>query len=291
MTEYSIWMLEYAHCPTQPISSIIYTQHNQGERLLTFTYLVLKSRDHTIMVDVGYNYADYGRELADKFEVVDWQPPEKVLAKIGLTPANIDTVLLTHAHFDHMGNLMAFPNAHFYLQKKEINDWIWALSLPNKFSFISAATNPHDVTNAITLGEQGRLTLVDGTVQNVIPGIHLLPVYDSHTFGSQLIVIDNESLNGHKDPWVVAGDNCYAYENLLGVNNSGVYLPVGFGVGNLVNMTMALDQMMELVNGNIDRIIIGHEPKSWDHFPSWKTSDGLYVAELHLAPGECSYRP
>jgi hypothetical protein len=66
---------------------------------------------------------------------------------------------------------------------------------------------------------------------------------------------------------------------------------VGFGVGNLVNMTMSLDKMMELVNGNIERIIIGHEPKSWDHFPSWKTSDGLYVAELRLACGQRSHRP
>ncbi len=291
MAEYSIWMLEYAHCPTQAISSIIYTQHNQGERLLTFTYLVLKSKDHIVMVDVGYDYADYGRELADKFGVVDWQPPEKVLAKIGLKPEDIDTVLLTHAHFDHMGSIMCFPNAHFYLQKKEINDWVWALSLPSKFSFISAATNPQDVTNAISLDAKGRLTLVDGIVENVIPGVSLHPVYDSHTFGSQLIVIDNNVSDEKNDRWVVAGDNCYAYENLLGVNNSGVYLPVGFGVGNLVNMTMALDKMMEMVNGNIDRIIIGHEPKSWEHFPSWKTSDGLYVGELHLASGERSYRP
>ena len=291
MPNYSIWMLEYAHCPTQPISSIIYSQHNQGERLLTFTYLVIKSQDHIAMVDVGYNYADYGQKLADKFGVVDWQPPEKVLAKIGLKPEDIDTIILTHAHFDHMGNVMAFPNAHFYLQKKEINDWVWALSLPNKFSFISAATDPQDVTNAVSLGAKGRLTLVDGTVPNVIPGISLIPAYDSHTFGSQLVLIENDVPDGKKDTWVVAGDTCYAYENLLGVNNDGVYLPVGFGVGSQVNMIMALDKMMELTGGNIERIIIGHEPKSWDHFPSWKTADGLYVGELQLAPGEQSYHP
>lgn len=290
MADYSIWMLEYAHCLTQPVSSIVYSQHNQGIRLLTFTYLVIKSQDHIAMVDVGYDYADGGKAMADKFGVVDWQPPEKVLAKIGLKPEDIDTIVLTHAHFDHMGNLKAFPNAHFFLQKKEITDWVWALSLPNKFSFISAATNPDDITAAVLLGAAGKMTLVDGEKQHVLPGVRLIPMFDSHTFGSQLVVIENQTPDGD-DTWVVAGDNCYAYENLTGVENSGVYLPVGFGVGSITNMTMALDKMMEITKGNIERIIIGHEPKSFETYPSWKTADGLHVAELRLAAGQRSLHP
>ena len=289
MTDYSLWMLEYAHCPTQAVSSIIYSQHNKGERLLTFTYLVMKSDKHIAMVDVGYDYEGTNKEKADRFGVVDWQSPEKILSKIGLAPTDVDTVLLTHAHFDHMGSLNHFPNAQFYLQKKELDDWHRVLKMGKKFSFLSAATDPVDIDIADILVANGRMTLVEDYVENIIPGISMLPIYNSHTFGSQLIIIDNEPKPGVRDRWVVSGDNCYAYENLQGVNKDGVYLPVGFGVGSQENMIVALDKMMELTAGNLERIIIGHEPKTWDHFPSWKTEDGLWVSELHLSPGQRSY--
>jgi N-acyl homoserine lactone hydrolase len=286
MADYSIWMLEYAHCPTQPVSSVLCGQHNRGEMLLTFTYLVLKGEGHVAMVDVGYNYAGPQKARADGFGVTDWQPPDQVLAKIGLRPQEVDTVLLTHAHFDHMGNLQAFPNARFFLQQRELAGWEGALALGPRYGFLTQAVDPSDVALAKDLVQAGRMTLVDGPVQDVLPGIHLRPVYDSHTFGSQLVLIDQPA-----GRWVVAGDNCYAYENLTGLGADGVFVPVGFGVGSQLNMIKALDEMLALAEGKVERVIVGHEAKSWQVFPSWCSADGLYAAEIELAPGEKSRRP
>lgn len=289
MNNYSLWMLEYANCPTQPVSSIVYSKHNEGVQLLTYTYLVMKSEGRIAMVDVGYNYQGTNKEKADRFGLINWQSPKAVLAKIDLAPEDVDTILITHAHFDHMGNLNAFPNAHFYIQKKELDEWHRVFNLEEKFSFLTIATDPSDIAVADELVSNGRMTLIEGYVEDILPGISMLPYYNSHTFGSQMIIINNEPEPGKKDRWVVSGDNCFAYENLLGINNNGVYVPVGFGFGCMENMISALDKMMELTNGNVDRIIIGHEPKTWDHFPSWKTEDGLFVSELNLAPGQKSF--
>jgi hypothetical protein len=55
MSQYSIWVLEYAYVSQCAVSSVIYGAHNQGIRKLPYCYVLIKSNDHIAMVDVGYN--------------------------------------------------------------------------------------------------------------------------------------------------------------------------------------------------------------------------------------------
>jgi N-acyl homoserine lactone hydrolase len=270
LASYSMWLLEYAHIPTQAVSVVLAGQHNKGIRLMPFSYLVLKGEGHVAMIDVGMDPGqdNYARQLVQKDAVEDWQPPENVLTKIGLKPTDVDTVFLTHAHYDHMGNLMAFPNAQFYIQKREYQDWLWALSLPERYKFVLAAINPQDLENAKQLVECGRMTLVDGA--------------------SQIVIVENQE---DSCAWVYCGDLAYARTNLTGIDGDGIFIPIGFTVGTQYNVLKSYDEIIEIVGGKLDHVIIGHETDSWQIYPSWQTEDNLRVSELNLAPGNVTRRP
>ena len=50
-----------------------------------------------------------------------------MLAECGVTPEEVSNIFITHAHFDRMGNLEAFPNATVYIQERELSKWVWSL--------------------------------------------------------------------------------------------------------------------------------------------------------------------
>jgi len=285
---YSIWLIEYGYCTTQPVSSLVFSKHNQGVRTIPFTFLIVKGNGHTIAVDTGYFDEGYAHDLTVKFGVDRIKSIDTALAEIGIKGSEVDTVIITHAHYDHLGGTRAFPKAHFYMQERELTEWIKVMALPRQYAFLSAALDPADIKNVVELMAQGRLTLVDGQVSNLLPGISLEPVFDSHTYGMQLVTIDNRDKNGNNNPWVFTSDACYSFDNFGANPETGPYFPVGFGVGNLTEMVKALVRIYELAEHRLDRLIITHEERMWTNFPSKQTSEGMHVAEVQLSGKESS---
>ncbi|TFD64245.1 N-acyl homoserine lactonase family protein [Cryobacterium ruanii] len=285
MTDYSIWVLEYAYVNQYPKSGVLYGAHNQGTIKLPYCYVVLKSDDRTIMVDVGYNFKEYGKTLADRFGVVNWRDPTTVLSEVGVSPEEVTDVIITHAHFDHFGNVEDFPNARFHIQESEFSKWLWALTLPKQFNWLQVAIDPADLLRASELAVNGRLNLVNGDLDGLFPGIDLFLASDSHTFGSQFVRVNNSD---GQDPWILAGDLRYTFENLTGYTGDGMYVPVGLASGSQLNLLLASERMMSLVGHEERRVIPIHEERLKDHFPARETKEGLQIVEVALAPGHDS---
>ena len=289
MSHYSIHVLEYAFVKEFPLSGLVYGAHNQGTCKLPYGYVLIRGGGRNILVDCGHDYTAYGKTLSERFGVENWRSPADVLAEIGITPEDITDVIITHAHFDHMGGIRFFPNATFYIQERELSQWIQIMSLPRKFRWLMGATDPADILRCVSLAEQGRLVSLSGDHEDLFPEIDIMLAEESHTPGSQYVVVRNDGERNSTDSYVLAGDLVYRDENLTGGDdNDPYYLPIGLAIGSQTNLLMAMDRMMKTVGGEQKRVVAAHEERLPTYFPSRVTKAGLTIIEIALATGENS---
>jgi glyoxylase-like metal-dependent hydrolase (beta-lactamase superfamily II) len=286
MDDWSIWMLEYARCDVQPVPRVLYGEGYGKTAYFPFSFLLLVGKGHTALVDVGYDpEREFISKLLHENAITCSRDAPSVLSKVGIRPEAVDTIFVTHAHYDHMGNLPAFPNARVYLQTREIERWEYALGMPSRFSALRESVDPADILYVRQLQEDGRLVLVDGVAQDVLPGIDLRPAFDSHTDGSQYVVIRNA-----EHTWVATGDNMFSYANAETTPSHPSYRGIGYGTGSLWRSLLIIDEMLTIA-GAVERLAIVHEGETFQRFPSVRTADSLAVSELCLARGAESRLP
>jgi glyoxylase-like metal-dependent hydrolase (beta-lactamase superfamily II) len=115
------------------------------------------------------------------------QELDKALQNIGVSPLDIDTVILTHLHWDHSSNNHLFPNARFIVQKKEYEH----LADPE--------TKEEDGSEPCRLALEPEYDPVDRAWESG-PGISVI-LTPGHTPGSQCGVVDTSA-----GKYILAGD-------------------------------------------------------------------------------------
>ncbi|MAY61832.1 MAG: N-acyl homoserine lactonase family protein [Rhizobiales bacterium] len=284
MADYSIHVLEYCYIAEHPKSAVMYGHHNMGTVKLPFGYVLVRGKDTVALVDVGHNNADHGAVLTRDYKIQNWHSPTDVLAPFGLTPEDVEHVFITHAHFDHMGGLALFPNAKFYIQEKELSNWVWTMSLDSRFRWLMGAMDTNDVLRAVELARDGRLVCLKGAREDVLPGIDLIPAYDTHTAGSQYVVVRNDGKTQSSDAWVLAGDLIYQFDNLDGGDpDDPYYHPVGLANGSQEKMVFAIHEMIQAAGGDRRRVIPAHEQHLGQRFPWREAPTGLQIVEICVA--------
>ena len=89
-----------------------------------FSFTLLQGEGKTILIDCGIDLRDPTKAaIFGACGAQNGHGPVEVLATVGVKPEEVDAAILTHAHFDHASGIDCFPNAQFYLQRKELEGW------------------------------------------------------------------------------------------------------------------------------------------------------------------------
>jgi glyoxylase-like metal-dependent hydrolase (beta-lactamase superfamily II) len=211
---------------------------------------------HNILVDTGPTVEDFA---AHGYPCEGIKPmPEALRDAVGLTPADIDTVIFTHLHHDHCPLAKLFKHAKLIIQEDE---WHAVHHSPACYRPLY---NPEYV-------EGLNPTLVDGDVFNVFPGIHLLYT-PGHTPGGQSVVIDT------KDGRVIICGFCCDESNLNPPAELKAFWPEVLIPGLHVNSEDAYESAMR-VKKEADYIITLHDPKTFERgvcpSPKWPKYESM----------------
>ncbi len=269
--EWDVHVLEYARSKDQPLADLIQGAVQDGVLDLPFGFVLARRGEAVVLVDSGFMRDGSGEQMSRKFNVPYWISPLRLLKELGVAPGDVTDIVLTHAHFDHMGSIDRFPRARLHLQKRELLAWIEYLALPPRFGWLTQIVNPDDVRHLFDASVEHRLHLVDGDVNDLFPGLHLR-LGAGHTPGHQFVAIDTA-----RGRLAIAGDCIYAQRQVTGKNEDGVYVPLTNALGTALDQLMTIDRIHQEIGGDLSRLILMHDPEGWPQLPLVKDVEGFRI--------------
>ncbi len=157
----------------------------QGESLTSCTSLYIESGKHRVLVDAGGDpHAPPCGRLA------------RNLRQMGSDAGSIDTLIISHAHPDHIGGILGpngqltFPNARYVMAKDEWEFWMDKPDLETLPAGEGVGAMMLESVGKMLPPIRERVELMDGE-QEILPGIRLVPS-PGHTPGHLAIEVRSE---------------------------------------------------------------------------------------------------
>jgi glyoxylase-like metal-dependent hydrolase (beta-lactamase superfamily II) len=150
---------------------------------INYYVFVIRGGGATVVVDCGCAPA-----LASERDLAGYVNPAEVLERIDVVAAEVEYVVVSHIHFDHVSGIQMFPRAKIFVQKKEFNFWMND-PIAKRAPFLHV-TDPVANRYLKELKGTGRLRLIEGD-EEVLPGIELL-LCPGHTTGLQTVAVNTE---------------------------------------------------------------------------------------------------
>lgn len=277
MAHYKIQALEVGYDEQFP-AGIAFDFWYMGDKQVysPFSVVLIQGEGHKILLDCGIDVEDpFAIEKMRMENDKNCHGIEEVLNSIGLDAGEIDSVILSHCHWDHIGGMQALPNAKFYVQRAEVENWERVLSDPSFPRTHTSIVNPEYIRRIRRLAGEGRVEYLYGDVDELFPGISLA-VASGHSFAQSMLFINNGG-----EHFAAIGDVAMRPESFKGCDAFPGFLPnLKFTVGKLEDITASYHRIMKWVRNDVTHIIPAHDGTLQNVWPTVRSSLGLNVTTI-----------
>lgn len=174
---FEVYAIRYATVARRSAENYIGADpHEIAARMDYFVWLARRGGE-VYVIDTGFNEAAARRRRRDFL-----RSPVEGLEALGVGASAVTDVILTHLHYDHVGNFDLFPRARFHLQDREM---AYATGRYMGAEFFAAAYEVDEIAAMVRNVYGGRVRFHDGDAQ-LAPGlsVHLI---GGHTRGLQVV--------------------------------------------------------------------------------------------------------
>ena len=215
-----------------------------GPARLDYYFWILRSDDETILVDTGFHPEAGARR--GRTTLIE---PAEAMAQLGIGAESVSRVLLTHLHYDHIGNLDVLPDAELLVPAIELDFWLSPMGRRGQFAGLVETAELERVRAAEAEGRVRRL--VGG--EEIAPDVHAVHL-GGHSPGQMALAIFGEGA-----PVILASDAAHFYDELNRERPFAV-------IADLAEMYEGYDTLRELA-GAEGHIVPGHDPALMDRYP------------------------
>ncbi len=242
---YEIYAIRYATLPQFPVAELVAGADPARKMDIAMLVWLLRGNGRNILVDSGFYHDRFFKE----WQVENYVKPSEALKPLGLKPEDITDIVITHMHWDHADGVSLFPNARIWIQREELQYYAGEAWQGKE---THGGIDPDDVVTLVHLNTEGRVGLVPGDAQEILPGITCY-TGGRHTYASQYVGVHTKS-----GTVVLVSDNMYLYENLR------KHVPIAATLDAGSNLR-AQDRMRQLA-ADPRLIIPGHDPAELTNF-------------------------
>ena len=246
MPRYSIQAIRLANSRGDAVADMVIGAPADEKVDSVYAVWLIRGGGRNILFDSGFHRERWFKE----WKIDDYLSPNEAVRLAGVQPEEITDIVISHAHWDHMGGIDLFPKAAIWIQKEEYLYYTGPAWQPGGDH---DGIDPDDVEELVKLNTEGRVHLIDGDNVEIFPGIRAY-TGGRHTYASQFLRVEGIP------PFVLASDNVYLYRNLAEHKPSATFTEADYPA-NL----KAQERMIELV-GSSKRVIPGHDALQFQMF-------------------------